>query len=176
MERIFGAGVGRKPVFSVNLLAPGGEIGKKIFLAFALFIGVGFRNHLAVGLYDLVIVIVDPDASLEIAFLRIDLLRCDIEHVAVQFILLLLPHVNDAVLVNVVAGENHGKTILEVVEIFAGHGEALKRGQRGKDDVLHAASLIVEADVKNLLKFTVSRLTIEGLHLGRFAITVLVVG
>src|SRR5712692_604466 len=81
VQGVIGFGIGRKPVFSVNLLTPGGEFGEQVLLAF-LLADVG--HAFAEGLDDLKIALIHPDAALEIALLPHDFLGSDVEDVAVQ--------------------------------------------------------------------------------------------
>src|ERR1700685_1962498 len=116
MQSVVSLGVSGKPIRVVNLFPPGREFGKKVFVAFLLLdIEVGYS--LAVGLHDLEIVIVYPDASLKIPLLTFDLLGRNVEHIATQFIFLLLARVNDLVFRNLVAGQYERQSVLNIVEI-----------------------------------------------------------
>ena len=87
-------------------------------LVFALvFLIVDLRDRFAVGLHDLKIVVVHPDASLEIPLLADDLLGSDVEYIAVQVVFLLLPHIKYVVLANFVAGQNERQPVANVIEI-----------------------------------------------------------
>src|ERR1700686_3114929 len=65
MQNVVGASEGRKPIKPVNLLPPSRELGEKILAALLADV----RHRLAVSLHDLKVVVVHPDASLEIALL-----------------------------------------------------------------------------------------------------------
>ena len=81
MQSIVGLGVGWKPVNSVDLFTPGGEVRIEMFFFVLLLARVNLGNSLAIRLDDLEIVIIDPNAPLEIALLADDLLGRDVEHV-----------------------------------------------------------------------------------------------
>ena len=132
VEFVVSFGVDGEPVEAVDLLAPGGELGEEIFLISPLFDFVAgvpiadVRNGLAVGLNDLKIVIVDPHTSLKIALLAFNLLRRDIEDVAMQFVFLLLPNIEDVVFRKVLGGQDEWQAVANVGEIFLRHVNLLQ--------------------------------------------------
>src|ERR1700692_504535 len=84
VQGVVGPCVGGKPVPVIDLLPPGGELGIKVFL-FALFLGVAnLRHGLPVGLNDLEVVIVYPNAALKVSLLSHNLLGRNIEDIAMQ--------------------------------------------------------------------------------------------
>src|SRR5205085_5793654 len=93
MQRVISANIRRKPVLAVNLLAIGHELGGKIFLHVLLLFRLhGLGHGFAAALHDLEIAIVNPYAALKITLPLDDGLGRDIEHIGVDFILMLLPN------------------------------------------------------------------------------------
>src|SRR5579863_292567 len=92
-----------KPVFAVNLLSPGGELGEQVL---AVFLFADVRYRLSVGLHNLKIAIVDPDAALEVTLFPFNLLGGNVENIAMKVIFLLLADIENAVLVDIVAGQH----------------------------------------------------------------------
>src|ERR1700690_2694538 len=107
-----------KPVFAVDLLAPGGESREQIILALFL---ANIWNRLAVSLHNLKIVIVHPDSALEVALLTHDLFGSKIEDVGVQFVLLLLANVKNLILRNFVGAKYKGQAMPDIVNVFGRH-------------------------------------------------------
>ena len=142
VQCVIGFGVSGKPVLAIDLLAPSSELGEKVFVI--LFTDVG--NGLAERLYDLEIVVVYPNATLKVALLAFDLLGSNVEHVAVQFVFLLLAGVENAVLGNFVGCENKGQAVADIVDIFRTHGDpaVLECGLRSINHVFQTFSLVVE--------------------------------
>src|SRR6266436_10183949 len=105
MQDAFGLGVGGEPVFTVNLLVVGGEGGLQVFVAFA---GV-LRDGHAVDQDDLIVLLVDPDLSLEVVFVFFDGLGGDGEDVGVELVDVLAAEVVDLVLGLVFGGEDEGE-------------------------------------------------------------------
>src|SRR5512147_1670863 len=64
--------------------------------------------------------------------------------------------------------------MLNVVHIFAGHGDALQRGLRREYDALLAAALVVEGDFHDLVILAVDGVAVHGLHLHILAVSVVV--
>src|SRR5260221_7061272 len=94
VQRVIRQRVGREPVLAVDLFPPSGEAGEEIFLTLLLAnVGHGFPTRL----HDLKILIIHPDAALEIALSFFNLLRRNIENVSVQIVLLLLAHIKNVV-------------------------------------------------------------------------------
>ena len=74
----------------------------------------------------------------------------------------MLADVQDVVLSDFIGGQDEREAVLDVVEVFLGHHEALQGGLRRKDHVLDLASLVVEGHVKYLLVHSVGRVAVEG--------------
>ena len=70
VEDAIGLGVGGEPVFAVDLLVVGGEGGLEVFFARAGVLGDGF----AVDEDDLEVLLVDPDAALEVVVVLLDVI------------------------------------------------------------------------------------------------------
>src|ERR1051325_10899362 len=117
MKRVICACVGGKPVFPIDLLAPGREYGMQILVAFALFVDAFFRNKLASALYDLEIAVVHPNAPLKVAVFPDHFFRGHIEHEAVQFVLLLLSNVEQVVLSNLIYTQSELIPILDFIHV-----------------------------------------------------------
>src|SRR5690242_11475165 len=96
MQSVVGAGVGREPVLTVDLLAISSELGREVFFLGVLSV-VHLRHGLAVSFNNLKILVVDPDAALEIALPRLNLAGCYIEDVGPELILSLLPDIQNLV-------------------------------------------------------------------------------
>ncbi len=64
VKHVISLRVGGKPVFAINLLAPGSEFGEEIFIILGADIGYSFAK----SLNNLKVAVVDPYASLEISF------------------------------------------------------------------------------------------------------------
>src|ERR1700687_2035351 len=109
MQGVVCLGIRGEPILAVDLLPPGSELREKILLA--SFFPANIRNRLAVSLHDLEIVVIDPDSSLKIALLAYDLFGRKIEHIAMQLVLLLLPHVKNLIFRNFVAGKHEGQPV-----------------------------------------------------------------
>src|ERR1035438_4261887 len=107
-------GVDGKPVLAVDLLPPGGELGKEILLVAMFLPNVG--DGLAIGLHNLEIVIVDPDAPLEVALLAFDLFGRDVEDVAIQFVFLLLSRVEDVVVRQVFGSQHERQAMPDILD------------------------------------------------------------
>src|SRR5579864_7919252 len=182
MEFVVSFSVDGEPVESVDLLAPGGELGEEIFLVSPLFDFIAgapiadVGNGLSVGLNNLKIVIVDPYAPLEISLLAFNLLGRDIEDVAVQFVFLLLANIEDVVFRKILGGQDEWKAVANVGEIFLRHVNLLQARLGRKDDVLDALTLVVKDYVEDFVIFAVDRLAVDGLDLDALAVGVLVAG
>ena len=85
------------------------KLGNRVLLCPFSCCNIGYR--LAVGLHDLEIVIVHPDASLKITLLAYDFLGGNVKDVAVQFVFLLLSHVEMLYSRNLVAGQHEGQAV-----------------------------------------------------------------
>src|SRR5262249_30414638 len=147
----------------INLLPPGGELGiEMLFLAF--FLRVADLGHcLTVGLYDLVVVIVDPDATLKITLLADDLFGRDIENETVQLVFLLLADIEDVVFGNFVGRQDKGQAVAKVLDValIERKPTLIERRLRRKDDVFDALAFIVVKDVEDLSIFAGNGLSIE---------------
>ena len=165
-------GVDGKPVLAVDLLPPGGELGKEILLVAVFLPNVG--DGLAIGLHNLEIVIVDPDASLEVALLAFDLFGCDVEDVAIQFVFLLLAGVDDVVFRQVFGSQHERQAMSDIFEIFLRHKNLGQTRLRRKHHVLDAMPLVVEHHVEDFVILAVDRLTVHGFNFYVLAIGVLV--
>ena len=110
------------------------------------------------------VVIVDPDAPLEVALVVLYLLGVDIEDVGVQLVFLLLAKILDVVLRNFVAGEDEGHALFDVFEVLAGHGDTLQGVLRSVDHVFDAAPAVVEKNVDHRLVLAIDHLAVQGLH------------
>ena len=166
-RRVIGPGVGGKPILVVDLLAPRRELGIEMFGLITLLLGVSnLRNSLAVGLYDLEIVIVHPDATLEIPLFAYDRFRRNVEDKAVQRVFLLLAYIKDVVFRNLFRGQHEGQLVAEIlyVAFIKSQPAVLKRGLRRKDNVLHVLAFVVIKDVENLVIFTCHRFPVAGLY------------
>ena len=71
-------------------------------------------------------------------------------------------YVQDVVFPDFVRGQHEGEAVLDVVEVFLGHLDALQSGLRREDDVLGLASLVVEGHVEHLLVGAVWGVAVEG--------------
>jgi len=98
MQSVIRAGIGRKPVLAVNLLTPCSELGEEVFPLLA----ASFRDCLSVGFYNLEILTINPNPSLKIAQLLVDLLWGDVKHITVELVFLLLSYVENVVLSHVI--------------------------------------------------------------------------
>ena len=83
------------------------------------------RHVLAVRLHDLEVVVVHPDAALEIALVLLNLLGRNVEDISPEFVFFLLADVEDRVFRNFVAGQHEGHPMMNVIEVLARHGNAL---------------------------------------------------
>ncbi len=61
--------------------------------------------------------VVDPDASLEVALLAFNFLGRNVEDIAMKLIFLLLAHVQNVVLLNVLVGQHKGQPMPYVLKI-----------------------------------------------------------
>src|SRR5580692_6229584 len=110
MERVIGARVDGEPIGTIHyLLAIGSKLWKQVLIA-PLSGNVG--DAFAIGFHDLVILVVYPNAPLEISFLAFDLFGCDVEHIAVEVVLLLLPDIENAVFPNLITGQHKRQPVL----------------------------------------------------------------
>src|ERR1039458_4574780 len=82
LQRVFRACIGGEPVRPVNLLAPGGKFGKQVLFASLPRMDIGYG--LAISFHNLKIVVVHPDASLEIALVFLNLLGRNLENVGIR--------------------------------------------------------------------------------------------
>jgi len=73
----------------------------------------------------------------------------------------LLADVQDVVLPDFIRGQYEREAVLDVVEVFFGHHEALQGGLRRIDHVLDLASLVVEGHVEHLLIVAVRGVAVE---------------
>src|SRR5215475_14979752 len=108
-------------------------------------------NTFAVGLNDLQILIVYPDAALEIALSFFNGLWSNVEDVSLQLVNLLLSDVHHLIFRQLLGGEREGGAFAQVVHVFFGDVET---GLRRKFDVLEAASAVVIDDVGDLAEFS----------------------
>ena len=89
VKHVISLRVGGKPVFAINLLAPGSEFGEEIFIILGADIGYSFAK----SLNNLKVAVVDPYASLEISFALFYLFGSNVEDIRMQFIFLLLANI-----------------------------------------------------------------------------------
>src|SRR5882724_7269335 len=120
MQGIFRKRICREPILAVDLFTPGGELREQILIALVVYLW----NGLAVGFYDLEVVIIDPYAALKVPLFFFNLLGGDIEHVTVKFILLLLAYIKDVVLINFVRSKNKWQPVFDIVEISRSHADS----------------------------------------------------
>ncbi len=163
MQGAFGLGVGREPVLAVDLLVVGGEGRLKVLMALSHIL----RDRLSVDEDDLVILLVDPDLALEVAFSLFEGLGTGLEDVGVELVDLLAAEVLDVVLGHLLGGEHEGEAMLDLFEVCRGHQDALEGVLRSEDDALGAAALLVEGDIGDLLVLAVGPAGVlrEGLDL-----------
>ena len=131
------------------------------------------RDGFAVGFDDLEIVIVDPNAPLEVTFLAFDFFRSDIEDVAVQFVLLLLADIKDVVFGQILGREDKGQFVPDILHVFPRHINLLQAGLGSKHHVLNAVTFVVEQDVEHFVVFTVHGAAVQGLYLYVLAVRIL---
>ena len=133
---------------------------------------------MTVGLHDLEILIVHPDASLEISFLARNLFGSDVEHIAVQLVFRLLAHIEDVVLRNLIAGEHKGQTVAEVlnVALIERKPALLQTRLRGKHYVFHAPALVVKQYIENFVILARGGAAIQGLYRDVLPVRVLIAG
>src|SRR5258708_18767471 len=158
MQGAFGLGVGGEPVFAVNLLVVGGEGRLQVLVAFARVL----RDGHAVDQDDLIVLLVDPDFSLEVVFVFFDGLGGHGEGVGVELVDVLAAEVVDLVFGLVFGGEDEGQAVLDLVEVGGGHHDALESVLGGEDDVLFAFAVFVEGDVGDLLVLAVDAVVVFG--------------
>ena len=133
-------------------------------------------HSLAIGFYDLEIVVVDPDASLEVAFLAFDFFGRDVEYVALQFVFFLLAHVEDVVFGKIFLCQHERQAVADILEILLRHENLGETGLRREYHVLDAMALVVKHDVEDFVILAVDRAAVEGLHFDVLAVGVLVAG
>ena len=159
MEIIVRAGVSREPIFAVNLLPVSYKSGHQVLVAFLAYV----RHGLAAGLDDLKVLIVNPDASLKIPFILLEVLRSHIEHVSADLIDLLSAHIEDVVLRQVFCSHHKWHFVTNVLKILSAHGDSSQGRLRRERNVLNAISFIVVGDVRGLSKFAVDGVALKGL-------------
>ena len=98
------------------------------------------------------VVVIHPDAPLEVALALHQLLRRDVKHVRVQLVLLLLAEIRDGVLRQVLRGQRERHEIANIFQVAGTHADALQRGLRREDDGFDAVPLgINPVDVSDFL-------------------------
>ncbi len=152
VEDAFGLGVGGEPVFAVDLLVVGGEGRLEVRVSGASIL----RDGGAVDEDDLQVLLIDPDAALEVVLVLFEDLGAGVEDVGVDVVDLLAADVGDVVVGQVGCGEDEGEAVGDLVEVGGGHGDAavgavVEGVLRGEDDALFAGTLLVEDDVGDLL-------------------------
>src|SRR5208283_403101 len=176
VQRVIGAGVGGKPIFAVDLLPPGGELWIQMFFLTLLLRVASLGHSLAVGFYDLEVVIVNPDPPLEIPLLPDNLLGSDVEYVAAQLVFRLLTHVKNVVFRNFVGGENKRQPVAKVLHIaLVKRKPALFQARlRRENHVLNAVALVVKQHVENFVILAGGGAPIQGLYCNVLPVGVLV--
>src|SRR5208283_1665332 len=135
---------------------------------------MALRQDLAVGFYDLKVVVVHPYPSREIALVFHHLLGVNVEYISVQFVLLLLADVEDVIFPNFIRGQHEGEAVLDVVKIFRRHPDPGECGLWREDHVLDLASLVVEGHVEDLLVHSVRGVAVQRHDLYVLAVGVLI--
>ena len=103
--------------------------------------------------------VVDPYAALKISLLPDDLFGCDIKHVAVQFVLLLLPDVEDVVLANSsLVSTNGSRFRMSSMSSWSCQMRLIRDGLGSEHDVFEPFPLLSNSDIEYfvILAFYVS--------------------
>ena len=117
MQNIIGAGRIRKPVFTIDQRAICCEVGKQVLVA----AGVEIRHRLSIALHDLKLVSIDPYAPFEIAAAGIHTFRRNVKQVCVAGFELLLAHIIDPIVRQLVAGQNERHAVANVIDVLFSH-------------------------------------------------------
>ena len=173
MQYVIDLSVNGEPVLAVHLIAPGGEGGEQVFLA-APLLDAEVGHVLAVGLHDLEVAIIHPDAALKIAPVFFDLLGRNVEHVGADLVDALFADVQNLVVRNLIAGQHERHPVLDIVKVLFRHSDAYQRRLRREHHVFLALALVVEQHVFHLLVLAVHRVAVERLHRQRLPVGIVV--
>src|SRR5258708_38197007 len=122
------------------------------------------RNILAAGLHDLKIVIVHPDAPLEVSLTFFHLLGSQVKDKGVNLVDVLLAGIEDTVLGQVLGGEHKGKAIAKIVLIFLGKQDAGQAGLGSKGDILNASAFVIVGNVFQAPELSIHGAALKGLN------------
>src|SRR5262245_48563666 len=103
-QGVVGAGIGRKPKVAEKIFAIGSEARKEILLF--LFDDIGDR--FAVRFDNLQVLVVHPEAALEVALIFLDDFWSGVKDVGGEFVHFLAADVSDVVFMEFIAGERKG--------------------------------------------------------------------
>lgn len=143
MEVIVRAGVNRKPITFLDVLAIGAETRKNVFI----ILSDDVRDSLAIGHDDLKIGAIDPHTALEIALFFFDDFGANVKDIARKLIDLLAANVSDVVFGKLRGGEDKGLNGTDVIEILFAEHNALEGVLRGVSDLFEALALGREDDI-----------------------------
>jgi len=161
-ERVVGVRVRGDPEIAEKIFAIGGEVSEAIFSVFRDDIG----NGLAVGLYDLEIVVFDPDAAFEVALLFLDDFGSDVEDVGGEVVNFLAADVSDVVFDEFVRCEREGLDFFKIVQVFLSHLNPREGVGRGIGDLFEALPCRRKENVALDFVVTIGNIVgVEGLHL-----------
>ena len=120
------------------------KLGKRFSWPASVFSHADVRHVLAVGLHNLEIMVVYPDAALEVALVLVDPFGRDVKHIGAQFIFFLFADVEDVVLGDLVLGQHERHPVLDVVDVFPRHHDRCSDDCGVKHYLFDATSLVVE--------------------------------
>src|SRR4029077_11082445 len=111
-----------------------------------------------------------------IPFVLLDFLGSDIEYVAVQFILLLLSHVQNLILRDLITGQHKWQTITNIKQVLLGHGNAtiFDRRLRRVHDVFQPLSVVVEGNIEDFPVLARASIAIQSMPSNALTVRVLV--
>ena len=101
----------------------------------------------------------------EIPLPLVDLLRAQVEDVAIQLVLLLLSQVAHVIVGQVVDGHGKRHPFFNVVQVLLRNLDAAQRVLRRKLHLLNPSAAVVKQHVEDLLIFPVHRAALQRLHL-----------
>src|ERR1700719_5150469 len=163
--------IGRKSVVPLDIFAKRLKSRKHIFLPVLLDV----RDRFAIGLYDLKIGVIDPDAPLKISLVLLQLLGTDIENVGSEFIDGFASHIFDVVFWQFFAGEHEGLHVLQVIQVLLGHLNSLQRRSGRIRHFLVAFPVRCKKNIALHLILTVGHpVAVNGLYYERLRIRVVI--